>query len=218
MAEYAHCRKEVQQDDSLTSHNAGAIHLVIERNKQFSRIFSVANVITLLRLALIPFILYWLNSGNYVSAAIGFSCAALSDAVDGFLARTLSLRTYLGAILDPLADKLLLMSIFASLTWLEQVPIWLTSCIIGRDLLIMGGVGWALVKKTNISIAPILISKINTGVELTLASLIFLRLTAVFSMPILEQSLYALVLITLGLSTLAYARAAAKLPRRSPCP
>jgi cardiolipin synthase len=171
-----------------------------------SRIYSAANIITALRLGLVPLIIYALLTDHFLFALSGFVLAALSDALDGLLARTLSLRTQLGAILDPLADKCLLMSTFAAFAFIEEVPLWLVASIITRDILIMVAAGWVLLRGVTTSIRPVFISKINTFFELTLACLVLCRLADLFYLPLIEESFYAIVIMTLLLSTLHYAR------------
>ena len=112
---------------------------------------TTANKITILRILLVPFfiaqVLYYVGSGNEMYrllAILSFAIAAISDGVDGYIARRYNQRSELGAILDPLADKLLLVSgiVLLSLNnapYLERIPLWLTMTIIGRDVIILIG-------------------------------------------------------------------------------
>src|SRR3990172_7734820 len=112
---------------------------------------TTANKITILRILLIPFfvveVLYYVQTGNETHrllAIVCFAVSAICDGVDGFIARHFNQRSELGAILDPLADKLLLVSGIVLLSFdhspnLEQVPLWLTGTIIGRDILLLIG-------------------------------------------------------------------------------
>ena len=171
-----------------------------------AQVYSAANLITALRLGLVPLIIHALLTSHFLFALSCFVLAALSDGLDGLLARTLSLRTQLGAILDPFADKCLLISVFATFAFIEEVPMWLVVSIISRDLLLMSAAGWLLLKGTVAPIRPVFISKINTFFELTLACLVLCRLADFFYMPLVEESFYALVIMTLLLSTFHYAR------------
>src|SRR5258705_955503 len=112
---------------------------------------TTANKITILRILLIPFFvveaLYYVKTGNEVHrllAILSFAVAAICDGVDGYIARRYNQRSELGAILDPLADKLLLVSgiVLLSFNWpyFERIPLWLTCTIMGRDILILAGV------------------------------------------------------------------------------
>jgi cardiolipin synthase (CMP-forming) len=117
-----------------------------------SSAMTTANKITIIRILLVPFFvvqfLYYVRTGNEwnrLIALIAFSLAALSDGVDGYIARRYNQRSELGAILDPLADKLLLVSgiILLSLDSHEyffRIPLWLTGMIISRDLLVLLGI------------------------------------------------------------------------------
>src|SRR5580765_5262425 len=112
---------------------------------------TTANKITILRILLIPFfvveILYYVKTGNEINRLLGIICfglAAIFDGVDGYIARHYNQRSELGAILDPLADKLLLVSgivllSFDHLPYLQTIPLWLTGTIIGRDVLLLIG-------------------------------------------------------------------------------
>src|SRR5213079_1601255 len=112
---------------------------------------TTANKITILRILLIPFfvvqVLYYVKNGNELHrffALVSFAVAAICDGVDGYIARHYNQRSELGAILDPLADKLLLVSGIVLLSFdhgpfLDSIPLWLTGTIIGRDLLMLIG-------------------------------------------------------------------------------
>ncbi len=100
---------------------------------------TVANAVTMLRIALIPCFgfLWW--RGHHVAALVVFATAALSDWLDGFLARVMDQRTRLGQILDPAADKLLLLVSFLTAAALGAVPRWLAALVIGRDVVLASG-------------------------------------------------------------------------------
>src|SRR3989441_9783694 len=112
---------------------------------------TTANKITILRILLIPFfvveVLYYVKDGHEVHrllAICSFAAAAICDGVDGYIARRYNQRSELGAILDPLADKLLLVSGIVVLSFEHQpylvtIPLWLTGTIIGRDILMLTG-------------------------------------------------------------------------------
>src|SRR5580765_5271479 len=114
---------------------------------------TTANKITILRILLIPFfvvqVLYYVRSGHELHrllAILAFAIAAICDGVDGYIARRYNQRSELGAILDPLADKLLLVSGIVLFSFNNEprfgsIPLWLTGIIIGRDLLLLVGLG-----------------------------------------------------------------------------
>lgn len=126
----------------------------------------IPNLITLLRLLLlVPFVLFLLD-GRFAAALLVFALAGVSDAIDGYLARRRGWSTPLGAVLDPLADKLLMGTAYLMLGWLDLLPLWVVSLVIGRDLIIIGGAlaYTHLVKRPEM--APTRISKFNTAAQI----------------------------------------------------
>ena len=101
---------------------------------------TIPNLITIGRLFLVPFTVWLIVQGDAVTAFWIFILAGISDAVDGFLARQFNLRSKLGAYLDPLADKVLLVSIYVTFAVLAEIPLWVTILIVSRDILIIGAV------------------------------------------------------------------------------
>lgn len=100
---------------------------------------NAANAITLFRLCLVPVVLFQLMSGAFHWALWTFVTASVSDGLDGFIARHFNQRTHIGAVLDPLADKLLILACVLGLTWIGLLPLWLAFLIIGRDFVIVTG-------------------------------------------------------------------------------
>lgn len=105
------------------------------------RPFTIPNGITLVRLALVPFFILAVVEGKYPVALAVFLAAGISDGLDGWLARSLGMRSLLGSYLDPIADKALLVSAFVVLTWPQlgvvRIPLWLTVLALSRDFLIV---------------------------------------------------------------------------------
>jgi cardiolipin synthase len=133
---------------------------------------TIPNIITVVRLLLVPTIVWAIVEGYFGAAFIVFVAAGISDGIDGFIARRFDLRSRLGAYLDPLADKALLVSIYLSLTFLGEIPVWLAMIVVSRDLLIIGGVLLAMVLDRPIEVRPLYISKINTAAQITFAALV----------------------------------------------
>ncbi len=130
------------------------------------RLAHIPNAICILRILLIGPIIYGLLAGDFALSLLLVIVAGLSDGLDGFLAKRFNWRTRLGGLLDPLADKLLLVSVFLSLAWLGVAPLWLAVVVIARDLVIVSG---ALAYEHLISEVqpePTKISKLNTGLQL----------------------------------------------------
>lgn len=125
------------------------------------------NIICILRIALIWPILTALRGGNFDAAMLLFALAALSDGLDGYLAKRFRWTSELGKALDPLADKLLLVTVFVYSTWLGLVPQWLTAAAVARDVLIILG---ALVFRLwfgPLHGRPTWQSKLNTALQVT---------------------------------------------------
>jgi CDP-diacylglycerol--glycerol-3-phosphate 3-phosphatidyltransferase len=148
---------------------------------------TTANKITILRILLIPFfvveVLYYTKGGNEIHrlvAIISFALAAVCDGVDGFVARRYNQRSELGAILDPLADKLLLVSGIVVLSfdhwpYLESVPLWLTGTIIGRDILILIGMLLIQFMVGKVKVRPRIIGKVATVLQMAVVLWIMLK-------------------------------------------
>jgi cardiolipin synthase len=139
------------------------------------------NIICLIRLALIWPILTTLHAGDYRSALALFVVAAASDGVDGYLAKRFDWTSDLGRFLDPLADKLLIMTVFVEAAWLALVPWWITAAVVARDVMI--GLG-ALIYRLwfgPLRGRPTRFSKVNTAAQLLYIT--FVMLNAAFGVP-----------------------------------
>ncbi len=156
---------------------------------------NLPNSLTLLRILAIPFFLSLLVEGEHQLALILFIAAGLTDAIDGFIARMFDMRTELGAHLDPLADKLLVLSAFIALGVLEAVPLPLMIVVIMRDVVILGGylMTAALVGQA-MEMAPSASGKLTTFTELLSITLVLLDLAGWWRTP--EAFLNALFLVT----------------------
>ena len=130
---------------------------------------NIPNLITLLRLLLIPVVIICLLEDRFRWALIFFLIAGVSDAVDGFLARALNQKTPLGAVLDPIADKLLLDSLYLLGASRELFPDWLAVIVISRDVLILLGFILLSLFKHRFEVHPSLPSKITTACQITAA-------------------------------------------------
>lgn len=133
---------------------------------------TVATLITLLRFVLVPLIVIALLSGRVDLALAGFVVAGVSDAVDGFVARRFNQQSELGAWLDPMADKLLLVSVFVVLGHIHELPLWLVVIAVARDLLIGAGVFLASIMGSPMKMKPLAISKLNTAMQIFLAAFV----------------------------------------------
>lgn len=126
----------------------------------------IPNLICVVRIILVVPIVVSLLSGNFRWALALIFAAGFSDALDGYLAKHFDWRTRLGGILDPSADKLLLVAVIVTLTWLGLSPVWLAAAVIGRDLVIISGAVTYNFLIGPVQPNPSLISKLNTGFQL----------------------------------------------------
>jgi cardiolipin synthase len=141
------------------------------------------NAITLARIALVPVLILALKDQRYGLALALFVLAGLSDALDGFLAKRLNMVTRLGGVLDPAADKILLISAYVMLTVLEQIPFWLMLTVAFRDLLIVGGYLIYVAHSGPVHMRPSALSKLNTFMQITLVGMILVEKAGYLSYP-----------------------------------
>jgi len=133
---------------------------------------SIPNIITLARILIVPVVVWTIAIGQLGLAFMLFLAAAVSDAVDGFLAKRFGMKTDLGAYLDPLADKVLIVSIYVTLGITSVIPLWIVILVVSRDILIVGGVLLAWLVGHPIQIKPHWVSKLNTAAQILFACLI----------------------------------------------
>ena len=162
------------------------------------RLRDIPNIITALRILLVIPILWFLQQGGYREALLLFIIAGISDGIDGLLAKNLGWTSHLGGMLDPLADKLLLMGTILTLGWQGELPASLVLLVVLRDIIIVSGavVYHYLVEPFKAN--PLLVSKLNTLAQLVLVlAVLFNRGIA----PLPESVLAALIYLT-ALTTL----------------
>lgn len=127
---------------------------------------TIPNLITTLRIILVPIFVIYLMNDNFLSALTVFVLAGVSDGVDGLVARMFNQKSRLGAYLDPMADKILLVAAFIILAVRGFIPSWLTVIVITRDVLILLGTLFLFLQNNDFNIRPSLLSKINTCFQL----------------------------------------------------
>ncbi|MGM0412044.1 MAG: CDP-alcohol phosphatidyltransferase family protein [Pseudomonadota bacterium] len=156
------------------------------------------NAISILRILLVPPAVAAMLGGRHDIALGLVLVAALSDGIDGWLARHKGWGSALGAFLDPLADKLLMLAAYATLGWLAAIPPWLPFLVIGRDLFIIGGAAWLRRRRAS-RVAARPVSKLNTFVQ---AGYILLVLAALVPLPV-PAAVVADATVLVVLTTLA---------------
>ena len=165
---------------------------------------NIPNLITLGRILLVPVIIWAIASGQMAAAFVLFVIAGISDAVDGFLAKRFHMQSETGALLDPLADKALLVSIFVALGITADLPRWLVILVVSRDVIIIGAVivSWLLGRP--IPMKPLMVSKLNTVAQVSYAALVLASLGFGLVLPTLDVLLKALVTVLTLASVSAY--------------
>jgi cardiolipin synthase (CMP-forming) len=157
---------------------------------------NLPNFITLARMLMTPLAVMMIISQRFLPAFLIFILAGVSDAVDGFIAKRFDLRTELGAYLDPLADKALLISIYVSLAIYADLPAWIAITVVSRDVMILVAVlvSWLLDKP--VEIRPVWVSKLNTVAQITLAGFALGVRAFGLDQQLLQSSLEVLVAAT----------------------
>lgn len=137
---------------------------------------TIPNFITIFRFLLVPAVIWALVSGDMGWALACFVIAGVSDAVDGFIARQFDQKSELGAYLDPMADKILLVSVFIVLGFMGELPLWLVIAVVSRDGLIVAAVLLSSVMSNPVAMKPLFISKANTAIQIGLVSVVLAEL------------------------------------------
>lgn len=167
---------------------------------------NIPNLITLGRILLVPVIVWAIGSGQATIAFVLFLVAGLSDAVDGFLAKRFGMQTDLGALLDPIADKALLVSIYVALGIAGEIPRWLVILVVSRDIMIVGAVIVSWLVDRPIPMKPLMVSKLNTVVQVLFAALVLAALGFGFGLGPWNWAGMGLVAALTLLSVAAYLR------------
>jgi cardiolipin synthase (CMP-forming) len=167
---------------------------------------NLPNLITLARILSVPLVVWAITSGEMLIAFVLFVAAGISDAVDGFLAKRFDMTSELGAYLDPLADKVLIVSIYVALGFSEAVPRWLVILVVSRDLMIIGAVMLSWLVGRPVEVKPLLVSKLNTAAQIFFAGLVLGSLGLQFNPGWALPFTMALVAALTLLSVAAYVR------------
>jgi cardiolipin synthase (CMP-forming) len=163
---------------------------------------SIPNLITLARILLVPVVVWAITSGEMRIAFLLFLAAGVSDAVDGFLAKRFGMATALGAYLDPLADKAMIVSIYVALGIGEAIPRWLVILVVSRDIMIVGAVMLSWLVDRPVTLKPLLVSKLNTVAQIVLALVVLgalaFKLDAQLPIVMLTAAVAALTLLSIA--------------------
>jgi cardiolipin synthase len=165
---------------------------------------TIPNLITLGRILLVPVVVWAITAGEMRIAFALFLAAGLTDAVDGFLAKRFGMTTELGAYLDPLADKAMLVSVYVALGISEAIPNWLVILVVSRDIMIVGAVILSWLVDRPVQLKPLLVSKLNTVAQILLACLVLGALAFRIDAAVAVFALIALVAALTLLSVVFY--------------
>jgi len=164
----------------------------------------IPNLISIGRMLLVLPVVASLMKGNYGLALVLFAIAGISDALDGFIAKQYNMASRLGSILDPLADKLLLVASFASLTWLGFIPLWLLGLVLARDIMIISGCLAYHYVFGQFTLLPLWSSKINTLFQILLVFAIILQQYAGLNIQTWIEYGISLVVVSVVVSGMEY--------------
>lgn len=167
---------------------------------------SIPNLITLARILSIPIMVWAIMTGWMLAAFLLFLAAGLSDAIDGFLAKRFGMTSELGAYLDPLADKALIVSIYVTLGVSGEIARWLVILVVSRDIMIVSAVLLAWVVGKPLPMKPLLVSKLNTAAQIVFAGIVLASLGLHFTADWLITGAMAVVTLLTLLSVAAYVR------------
>jgi len=161
---------------------------------------NLPNVLTSMRILLVPAVVYLMVRGSFAAAMWLFLAAGLSDVLDGFIAKRFDLCTTLGAVLDPLADKFLIASSVVVLACLGYLPWWLAVTIFVRDVVIVGGAITFYHRYRRLEMSPSLPSKLNTFAQILLVFLMLAQLSRTLQvdpwLPVLFGAAFLTALIS----------------------
>lgn len=164
----------------------------------------IPNILTLARIAATPVMIVLLRDRAYESALLLFIVAGLTDGLDGYIAKRFDFVSRLGAILDPIADKMLIISAYVMLAVLGDIPFWLLVLVGFRDIMIVGGYLILETLEGDVQMQPSLVSKVNTFLQITLVIVVLLDKTGWMSAGVFLTLLILAVTITTVLSGAHY--------------
>jgi cardiolipin synthase len=172
-------------------------------------LLNLPNIISFGRLCAVPITIYLVLEEDWGAACALFVAAGISDAIDGWLARRRG-GTALGAALDPLADKTLMVGMYITLAAVHQLPVWLAILVVFRDIMIVGGLLLLWLYDHPMPIKPLSVSKVNTGLQIGLVAVVLGLNGAGLGWPVLRLAGVWLVALSTAVSFVAYVRQVAR--------
>jgi cardiolipin synthase len=162
------------------------------------------NLLTLSRIALVPVLILVLKDSDFTAALWVFLAAGISDGLDGWIAKRWRYTSRFGAILDPVADKLLLVTSYVMLMWLDLLPFWLVLAVVFRDVLIVGGYLAYTSMVGTVKMSPSPLSKVNTLAQILLVVAVLVHEAIGLKFQVLIDSLIYIVFMTTVASGVHY--------------
>ncbi len=163
---------------------------------------TIPNIITIFRLILVPLVILAILQGAWGAAFAMFVIAGVSDGVDGYIARRFDMRSEFGAMIDPLADKALLISLFVTLAVVGEIPTWIAVLVVFRDAMILMAFVVAGQLTRPMEVKPLMISKVNTALQIGYVALVLGLLAFGITAPLIVMltmwAVAALTVITAG--------------------
>src|SRR5499427_6107586 len=164
------------------------------------RRLSIPNLITLARILSVPVMVWAIMNGWMLAAFLLFLAAGVSDAIDGYLAKRFAMTSELGAYLDPLADKALIVSIYVTLGVSDEIPRWLVILVVSRDIMIVAAVLLSWLVDKPVKLKPLAVSKLNTVAQIVYATIVLAALTFRWEIPLVTGALMGVVAVLTLLS------------------
>ena len=164
----------------------------------------IPNILTLIRIGLVPVFLVLLQDQQFFWSLYVFLVAGISDGLDGFIAKRFNAQTKLGTLLDPLADKALLVSAYIMLSVMQLIPFWLMVVVVFRDLVIVGGYLLFVLFFSTVKMAPIRVSKLNTFLQIVFILCVLVSLSWKLDITMMLNILSYAVLVTGVMSGFIY--------------
>ena len=161
-----------------------------------NRPVNLPNALTVIRILLIPLFLYKVIQGDIGFATVVYVTAAITDGLDGFIARNWNMQTELGTFLDPLADKLLVATSFVALAVLQIIPLSLAIAVLSRDIILVLGSLTIYLMEGNLTVRPHPVGKVTTFFQFLYILLVLLTSGGIMSTPWLMKSLMPIAVIT----------------------
>jgi cardiolipin synthase (CMP-forming) len=161
---------------------------------------TIPNLITIFRLILVPIVIVMILQEEWAWALALFAIAGVSDGLDGYIARQLDMRSEFGAVIDPLADKVLLDSIYITLAIVEVIPSWLAVVVVSRDIMIVMAlmVSWMMAQP--MTVKPLFVGKVNTALQIAFAAFVLGGLAFALDLGMLVD-LFTILIVLLTIMT-----------------